>query len=316
MNQGTLQKPPALRQGDAIGIIATGSPLSAERFRAGVQALEGRGFKVVSPFDPTEYYGRADFGFASQSAAVRTAAFAQLAADPEVKAIIAVRGAYGTLDVLPAIDYKMISAAPKLLVGMSDITVLLVQYPERAAVPSIHGATIGSAFADAGGDSAAAESVDILLRTLTDPAFRLTADVRMLRAGRGEGRILAGNLTMLLSLLGTPWDIDYSDALLVIEDVGEAPYRIHRAFTQLKLAGKLDALQGLIFGRFARCEAKNGPTVDDVFQCIVRDILRGSDFPVAEGLDAGHWGRNLPLPLGCRAVLADGKFDVLEAPVR
>ncbi|MFN8389763.1 MAG: LD-carboxypeptidase [Bdellovibrionota bacterium] len=315
MKVNVLRKAIPLKSGDRIGLVATGSPLSSERLNLGVSTLEMLGFKPVLPFDPSKFYGRTDHGFAAESAAERSRAVASLLADHEVKALLAVRGAYGSLDVLPLLDFQAAARAKKLLIGCSDITALLAQWMDKASLAAIHGATLGSSFADYATDGAAKESVDLLIRMITEPDFRLSAPVQALRAGNSRGALFAGNLTMLLTLLGTPWDVDYTDRILVVEDVGESPYRIHRAFVQLKLAGKLDRLRGLVFGRFAKCEAKHGPGIDDVFQMVAKELLNGTTYPIVKGLEAGHWGKNIPLPLGIEAEIDGETFRVLNSPI-
>lgn len=310
-----LHRSKPLKSGATIGVIATGSPLSPERFQLGVSEIESRGFKVRTVFDPTKYYGKSDHGFSAESVAARVDGVHKLLDDPEVQAIIAVRGAYGTLDLLPLIDFKRFSAAKKLLVGCSDVTALLAQISARAQMPAIHGPTLGSSFADAKTDVASRESVDATWALLTDPSYRYKQEVQVLRDGSGEGQLVVGNLTMFLSLLGTPWDFDYSGAVLVVEDVGEAPYRIHRAFTQLKYAGKLDRLSGLVFGRFSRCQAEYGPSVNEVITMVVEELLKGKNYPVISGLEIGHWGKNIPLAWGCRAAIQGNVFATLETPL-
>lgn len=296
-----------------IGVLTSGSPLSPERYRLGEAELRARGFTIKCPVDPSSAYGDSRFGFAAASASDRVRGLYELLQDRSVSVILAARGAYGALDILPRLDLEQLRASGKLLVGCSDVTVLLVQ-ALRAGIPAIHGPTLGSSFADSASDVDARASVDALLAMLSDPGYRFEQDVQSLRPGEARGPVLAGNLTMFLTLLGTPWDVDYSGSLLVLEEVGEAPYRIHRALTQLRLAGKLDRLAGVVFGRFAKCEAKNGPTTDDVLRIAAADIFPGS-YPISMGLEVGHWGRNMPLALGCGAELIAGKFRTVESPL-
>ena len=298
-----------------IGVLATGSPVEPNRLEIALAEIRRRGFQLEIPLDPSAYYADYRFGFANGSADERARAFMSLVENPSVDAIITARGGYGTLDILPRIDFGKIHAAKKVVVGMSDATALLVQCVSKAGIFSVHGPAVATAFADAATSEDAARSADALLCLLSDPSYRFASDLEVIRAGGGEGRIIAGNLTMLLTLLGTPYDIDYRGVILVLEEVGDAPFKIHRAFTQLKLAGKLDELAGLVFGRFSKCEAKFGPTVDEVIALLVSDILRGSSYPVLRGLKFGHWGENLPLPLGCYARIKDQRFEVLESPL-
>ena len=315
MGIGVAARARVLRPGGCIGVVPPGSPLSPERFAAGIAEIERRGFSVRCPLDPSEFYGRYDHGFASASPQARADALMALVADDEVDTILAVRGAYGTLDILPLLDYERIGAARKIITGCSDVTALLLQCAARSKIPAIHGPTLGSSFADSSAQAEAKESVDALIAVLQDPDYRVEQTCAVLRPGSARGPVIAGNLTMLITLLGTPWDVDYSGAILVIEDVGEAPYRIHRAMVQLKLAGKLSSLGGLVFGRFARCSAAQGPTVEEVFQMVVRDMVEGTDYPVFAGLESGHYGKNVPLSIGCDAKLEDGVFMCIESPL-
>ena len=304
-----------LEPGATIGIVSPGGPSSKDRFHAGIRELERRGFKARTPLDPTEFYGRYDHGFASGSIEARRQSFMELVRDPDVKLLLSVRGAYGSLDILPLLDFREIAAGGKTLVALSDICALLVNFVARAGIPAVHGPSLASAFADSESSAEAQESVDALFRLLQDPSYRPAYSLRVLRDGAGKGRIIAANLTMLQCLLGTPFDIDYEGAILVLEEVGESPYRIHRAFTQLKLAGKLEKLSGLVFGRFSRCAAEHGPTVEEVFALVIRDLLSGTSFPVLTGMEMGHWGKNLPLPLGCLAEISGESFRLLESPL-
>jgi len=310
-----VKKLSVLKNGATIGLIATGSPLSPERWAKSTHVLEKLGFRWKTPFDPSEFYGRSEFGFASQSALARTKGLYELLQDREVSALLAVRGAYGSLDILPRFDLEHVRSAGKTLIGCSDVSVLLQQFAFRAEVPAIHGAVLGSSFADYESDEASRESVDLILRLLQDPAFRVSEKLVPLRAGRAQGRLIVSNLTMLLTLLGTPWDISYDGAILVLEEVSESPFRIHRAFTQLKLAGKFDRIAGVVLGRFSKCAASHGPSVEDVFELFVREITAGAQFPVLRGLELGHWGKNIPLPLGCLAEIEEDRFALRESPI-
>lgn len=316
MPKADCKKLQPLRSSDTIGVFATSSALAPARLTLGLEALKNAGYAVELPLDPSVYYGKSDHGFACESPERRAQAFNQLVSSDRSRVLLAARGAYGTLDVLPLIDFEALGRSGKAVIGCSDVTALLLQVVARSGLPAIHGATLGSSFADFESDQAANESVMMLLRLLTDPEYRIVERGVAIRGGCSRGKLLGGNLTMLLTLLGTAWDVDYSGAILFVEDVGEAPYRIHRAFTQLKLAGKLENLAGLIFGRFAKCESTNGPSMDEVFSLIVRDLLpRGSVYPVVKGLEFGHWGKNVPLPLGCLAEINGDTLTLLESPI-
>ena len=295
--------------------MALGSPLAADRFELAERTIAQLGFSTHYTLHPGTYYGKLQNGFANGSAAERVQAFYELLENPKVDVILTARGGYGVLDTFPGLDFKKISKARKAIIGMSDTTALLAQAGAALGIPAIHGATAGDAFANYAEQDSAKRSVEALIALLSDPAWRLTAECEAVRSGSGTGRILAGNLTMLTSLLGTPWQPDFRNKILVVEEVGESPFRIHRLFTQLKLAGVLPVLAGLVLGRFSKCESKQGPSVDDVFEMLLSDILRGTTYPVLKGLPFGHWGENLPLPLFCTAEIRDQQFRVVESPL-
>lgn len=310
-----MKKLTALADGSTIGLLVTGSALSPERWEKGLRTLEKLGFKWKSPIDPTAAYGKNDHGFASASAMDRTKALYELLQDSSVGALLAVRGAYGSLDILPRLDMEHVRASGKTLIGFSDVSVLLQQFAFRAQIPAIHGAVLGSSFADYESDESAKESVSLLFRLLQDPSYRFSQSLTPVREGHARGRLIVSNLTMLLSLLGTPWDIDFQGAILVLEEVGDAPFRVHRALTQLKLAGKFDKIAGVIFARFSKCVAPHGPTIEDVFQLFAKEMTANSKFPILSGLELGHWGMNVPLPIGCLAEIDGARFAVAESPL-
>ena len=298
-----------------LGVFSPSAPLAPDRLKLGLDGLHSRGIATSMPVDPSVYYGKYDFGFSCDSAERRVWGLNQLLEDPEVATLLAVRGAYGIFDILPLIDFEKVRQARKILTGCSDTTALLLQWVKLSGVPAIHGPTLGSSFADAATDKDAAATVEAYLRMITDKDFRIEEKCGALRPGQATGPILAGNLTVLVSLLGTKWDVDYNGVILVIEDVGEAPYRIHRALYQLHFAGKLAPIAGLVFGRFAKCEAKSGPTIEDVQKMAVRDFLPNKDIPVLTGFPSGHWGKNLPLPLGCLAEIDGELLRTVESPL-
>ncbi len=308
-----------LSPGSVIGAVAFGSPVKQELFEQGLKELQARGYQVLSPFDPSKRYGSFKEGFASATKEVRAQAFHSLLEDEKVSAIMAVRGGYGSIELLELIDFQKIRKYPKPIIGYSDLTVLLVTITAFSNVVTIHGSTIASECALAGTSPTAKESVDELFQLLTDQSYHAQYLCKILRAGQATGRILAGNLAMLLTLLGTPWDVSYDGAILVLEDVNEAPYRIHRALMQLKLAGKLENLAGVVFGRFSYSCAKNqkahADTMEELFELSLQDIFKKTQYPILFGFEFGHQGRNIPLPLGCQARIDGELFQILESGV-
>lgn len=309
------QKIRALSKGGTVGVLATGSPVEPQRLKQSCKVLESFGYQLRMPLDPSKYYADYTYGFTNGSPQMRAEAFMSLIEDPEVDVLLSARGGYGSLDLLPLLDFKKIGAAKKLIVGMSDATVLLLQSIGPGGIPAVHGPGLATSFPGSESSEEDARSVTSLLNLLSEPDYLPSYRVETLREGEAEGPVIAGNLSMLLSVLGTPYDVSYDGAILVLEEVGDAPFQIHRAFTQLKLAGKFDSLGGLVLGRFSKCEAKQGPNVDQVITELLGGILLDTSFPVVSKLPFGHWGENQAIALGCKARVKGEEFQILESPL-
>jgi muramoyltetrapeptide carboxypeptidase len=213
------------------------------------------GYRVSYPIDPSAFYARYDHQFSNGSASDRVEALEQLLTDDSVGVVLTARGGYGSMEMLPLLDFDLIASSNKAIVGMSDACALLSPWAEQARVCSIHGPGLGTAFADYEENEDAKKSADSLIRLLSDPDCRFQAQGHVVREGQGSGRIIASNLTILTSLLGTKWEVDTTGAVLVLEEVGSRPFQVHRSLLQLQLAGKLDGLAALVFGRFSRCQS-------------------------------------------------------------
>lgn len=296
--------------GATIGVVALGSPLSPEREALGVAELKKRGYQVAMPLACSKYYGDYANGFSNGSIEQRLAALRELLEDPSVSAVLSARGGYGLMELLPALDEPWAVNACKPIIGLSDMTALLSQSRNRFSAPMIHGPSLGDAFADAATNEEAKLSVDSLCALLEQRPFHYEAKLKELRTGQASGSLLVGNLSIFCALLGTAWDVSFDGAVLVLEDVGEPPYRIHRNLLQLTLAGKFKNIAGLVFGRFAKCEAMHGPSVEQVWQLALNSFWKEDTFPVAAGISVGHWGENHALPVGYCATLKQGNFVV------
>ncbi|HMP48486.1 MAG TPA: LD-carboxypeptidase [Oligoflexia bacterium] len=307
---------PARRLSSGIGVVVTGGPLSPERTEMGFKAIKSLGYTYSSPLSPSQYYGDYSHGFANGSVRERLKAALDILGDDKFDVLLASRGASGAYEIVPGFPYESFRNEKKLLIGQSDVTCLLVQMPGRAGIPAIHGSTLGAEFADYEKSIEARESVDTLVKLISDPSYRYELSGRQIKNGTSsEGYIIAGNLSMLVSLMGTPWDVCYGGSILVLEEVGEAPFRVQRMLMQMLYGGKLGDLKGLCFGRFSRCESKAGPTVNDVIKGFVGENLQKFDYPILTDLPVGHWGKSLPLPVGCMAVVRDENLQVLESPI-
>jgi len=236
--------PPRLRPGDTIGITAPASPFDREQFYLGVGLLETAGFKVLVPknlFLKNGYLAGTD----SQRAEL----FMHMFMDPVVKAVLCARGGFGSMRILPLIDYDCIREKPKIVVGFSDATALLAALYSRCGLVSFRGPVV------AGLPGLDEQSLVALLSAIAGPA---PVDIsaphgETVNPGSGTGPVLAGNLTTLCHLIGTPYMPPTQGHLLLLEDRGEAPYRVDRMLSQLRLAGCLETIAGLAFGAFDDC---------------------------------------------------------------
>jgi muramoyltetrapeptide carboxypeptidase len=261
----------------------------------GIAALEAMGFRVR--------VGRAvgeRCGYLAGSDTARLADLQAMLDDPSVRAIFCARGGYGSQRLVPHVDWSGMRRTPKVVVGYSDATALLLA-ALRVVGTAVHGPMVADDLAR-GLTSAASEH---LRRLLGDPEYRWRdAAAVCVRPGRAEGRLVGGCLSVLAATLGTAHAPDTRDAVLFLEDVNEPAYRLDRLLLQLRQCGALDAVAGVVFGRLEGCGAHDGVTPLDV----VRDHFAESPYPVAFGMAAGHSAAasevtNMALPLGVRVAL-------------
>ena len=309
-----MQKGITLNKG--IGIIVTSSPLSAERVELGLKTIDNLGLKYSLSLSPAKYYADYQHGFANGSIDERIASISHELDNREVQCLLASRGGSGALDLLNSLPIERMADKRKMIIGQSDLTAILLQSVHKAKVPAIFGPTLGADFASFTESAEAKESVEELIKVLSDPNYRINISGEALgKIQDAEGMLIGGNLSMLISLLGTPFDVPYEDCVLVIEEVGESPHKIDRMLTQLLISGKLSKIRALCFGRFARCESKVGPTVVEVFNMFNDKLQKINPCPVIYNLPFGHWGRSTPLPLGVRAGIRGESLFTLESPI-
>lgn len=309
-----MQKGIVLKKG--IGIIVTSSPLSRERTDLGLKTIENLGLNYSVSLSPSKYYADYKYGFTNGSKEERLASITQELDNSNVQCLLASRGGAGALDIIEGLPIEKIAKERKMIVGQSDLTSILLQAVHRAKVPAIFGPTLGADFASFNDSIEAKESVLELIQVLTDPSYRICISGEGLGDLKDtEGMLIGGNLSNLLSLLGTPYDVPYEDCILVIEEVGEAPHRIDRMLSQLLISGKLSNVKAICFGRFSRCESKVGPKVDDVLSMFYKKLQSINPCPVIKNLPFGHWGKSTPLPLGVSAGIRDNSLVTLESPI-
>lgn len=300
-----ILKPPRLRPGETVGIMAPAGAFKRERLTPGVAHLERMGHPVrlgAHVFDRVRYLAGAD--------ADRARDLHDLFEAPDVRAVFTARGGYGTTRLLDLLDYGLIRRHPKLFLGLSDTTALQLALYRHAGLVTCSGITV---CADLGGDRDPFTEA-AMWRAVRDNAIEPMEGLRVIRGGRAEGPLLGGCLSLICALVGTPHLPDLSGAVLLVEDVDEAPYRIDRMLTHLRSAGVLCRVAGIAFGQF------EGSKPDDSADWTVQDVLvdRTADLgvPVVCSLPYGHQRRRVVLPIGTRVRLdADaGSLTLLEEP--
>jgi muramoyltetrapeptide carboxypeptidase len=288
----TILKPPALKQGDKVGIIAPASNIQRELLESGIAGLQRRGYETVYLPGILER----DVYFAGPLDRRLHELYEMLERD-DVAVVICARGGYGANYLLERLDYDIFRKHPKVIVGYSDNTSLLSAIHDRSGLVTFHGpmATKDFALPDGVEDSSWRNAVH------GAAAWNISTDgVQVLREGRAQGRLYGGCLSMLVASLGTPYEIRTEDIILFVEDIAAKPYQIDRMLMQLRLAGKFDRVRGFIFGEMLDCV--QGPGQDYSLQQVILRVLEGYRVPILYGLRSGHVSReNITLPIGVQA---------------
>ena len=306
--------PPALQKGDTVMLVAPAGPVDQQRIVTFQRVLESKGYKAIVPetlFRSDRYLAGGDATRAAElNAAIR---------DPKVDAIFPCRGGYGLTRILDKIDYAALRKHPKLVIGFSDITALHLAIARKSRLITLHSPmpqaflfidteehlTSNEAFwsfVEGKPHKEAKPPIEVINKATRK-------QIRTLCCGKAEGRLIGGNLTLVCATLGTPYAIEPKGKILFLEDTGEKPYRIDRYMSQLRLAGVLDQLTGVIVGDFTDAQ-------DDAAR-IIAEYIRPLGIPAISGFPIGHEAKNLTLPVGAKARLdADMKsLTLTEWPV-
>lgn len=290
-------KPPALRPGDTVGIVAPASNVKRADLEAGCANLRRAGYR---PFYFDSIFDR-DLYFAG-SIERRARELEEMFAREEVRAIVCARGGYGANYLLQALDLEKIKTSPKIFVGYSDLTTLLTHFSDAAGLVTFHGPMVAKDWAHEGGVDLISWQAALAGTTAWEPGLGEGSGARGLVEGAAEGILYGGCLSILAASLGTPYEIRTEGTILFLEDVAAKPFQIDRMLMQLKLASKLDAVRGIVFGEMRNCvQTKNqGYTLEEVVLRIVGKL----GVPVAYGVPSGHvTAGNITLPIGVRAGL-------------
>ncbi|MCP4669915.1 MAG: LD-carboxypeptidase [Desulfobacula sp.] len=286
-----MKKEYFLKPGNTIGICAPSARFDLQKFNDGMDVIKNLGYKVKIPkeiFEKKRYLAGDDI--------VRANVINQLFADPEIDGIICARGGFGAMKLLKYLNWELIKKNPKIFIGFSDISSLLLSILDKTGNLVIHGPTIVSLA------NAHAKTLESFQNTIQGRFGKIEIlNGKILLPGQCRGILKGGNISTISHLLGTKFQPDFQNAVLFLEDVGEPAYKIDRMLSQMKMAGMFNKIAGVITGSFEKCD-----NVEYISQ-ILFEIFQEYSIPVMTGLNAGHGNINLTLPMGMDIKINIGK---------
>lgn len=303
--------PKRLEKDDTIGVVGPSSPMIKERLAKGIRYLQKCGYRVKlgkHVYDEHGYLAGID--------SARAHDVNQMFLDPDVAALFCTRGGYGTPRLLDLVDYQVIRNNPKIFVGYSDVTALQLAIFAKTHVVTYSGPMVAVEM----GKGIHPFTETHFWRITTKPEAGTMLEgyhnpLKRYKRGKAEGVLLGGCLSIICTLLGTPFLPDFRNAILFLEDIGEEPYKIDRHLTQLKLAGILDQINGIVLGQFEDCEPKTqGPNL--TLEQIIQDLTSDLDIPIVGELPYGHIDEKYTLPIGVQVYVdgENGYLEILENP--
>jgi len=292
--------PAPMKKGSVVAVTAPASPTNLWEIHNGINFFKKMGCKIISGKSVNERQYK--YKYFSASDEERAKEFMGFIQDKSVDCILCARGGYGSMRILPLLDYEVIRQNPKIIIGFSDITILINSILKKSGVVTFHGAVASTYFQQ--------QSVEIIKKLIFNnqkftPVKITFPTVQTLASGVAEGQLVGGNLTMLISSLGTPYEIDTQGKILLIEEVQEEPYKIDKMLSHLWLAGKLQEAAGIVVGYIKNIDSKRNffPdysfTIREVFESRIKPL----QIPAIIGLPFGHFDNKLLLPLGVKAEL-------------
>jgi muramoyltetrapeptide carboxypeptidase len=316
----TVIKPKRLKDGDRIALVAPGSYISESELQDSVKNLSDLGFQVTF----TERLTLQN-GYFSGTDSQRAEDLMEMFEREDVDAIMCVRGGYGCSRILALLDYNVIKKNPKILIGYSDVTALLYGIFKKTGLISFHGPVATSTF----NEFSVKNFKSVLMNPESTKKFfnaNPTSDeniygVQSLVKGKAKGRLVGGNLSIMVSLIGTKYDVDYSNKIIFIEEIGEEPYRIDRMLTQLIQAEKFKKAAGIMMGIFSKCEPKEkDASFSKSFSLmeVLKDRFSDFKIPIIYGMSFGHVKDKFTIPFGGLAELdtSEQSFTLLEPVVK
>jgi len=299
-------RPKPLKKGDKIGLIGASSPIPQDRIEPSIKAMEDLGFEVVLGESCRGYHG-----FLSGSDELRAKDINDMFEDKSIKGIFAIRGGYGAARLLDMLDYNMIKKNPKVFAGYSDVTALHNVLNEKCKLITFHTPMASTEFYKGVDDYTMnyfRKNIfsDEPLGILKNPEGQ---EIKTLAPGKAKGKLVGGNLSLVVSSMGTPYELDTKDKILFLEDVDEYPYRIDRMLLQLKQCGKFKDAAGIILGAWTDCKANEGDnslTLMEVFE----ELIKTENKPTIYNLACGHCMPTMSIPLGAIVKINGNKGEV------
>ncbi|AGF57071.1 muramoyltetrapeptide carboxypeptidase [Clostridium saccharoperbutylacetonicum] len=300
-------RPKHLKKGDKIGLIGSSSPTPQDRIEPSIRAMEALGLEVILGESCLKNHG-----YLSGTDEIRANDINKMFEDKSIKGIFAIRGGYGAPRILDKLDYDMIKKNPKVFAGYSDITALHNVFNQKCELITFH-TPMPSTEIYKGIDEYTLDYFkknifsDIPLGVIKNPDGQ---DLKTLVTGEAEGILVGGNLSLVASSLGTPYEIDTRGKILFLEEIEEYPYKIDRMLVQLKLAGKFKEAAGIILGAWTNCEAKEGDnslTLMEVFE----EIIIPENKTTIYNLACGHCMPTISLPLGTKIKINGYKSEII-----
>lgn len=296
-------KPKKLKLGDTIGLVAPGFAIEQEALYLALDTLQKMGFKTYH----TDRI-KGNYGYFSDTDEERAKDVNEMFANPDIDAILCARGGYGCTRILDLLDYDSITNNPKALIGFSDITALINTIYKKTGLIGFHGPvgkTLDDEYSQVYFKKVLMEPQQILPiknAILKDPKqYRNSEYYRYtITPGVGQGELVGGSLTLVAAMIGTPYEIDFTDKLVLLEDVEEAPYRIDRMLTQLADVESFTKAKGIIFGVCKGCDRKR-TTENFTLREVIMDRVSPLGIPAAYGMSFGHIPQNSTLPIGIEA---------------
>jgi len=302
-----MLKPSKLKTGDVVGIISPSTPVfSKKNLAKGMRLLESLGFKPKLGHKALEVQGNYKAG----TRAERLNDLHSMFLDDEVKAIFCTGGGYASIQLLPDIDWSLIEKNPKIFVGFSDITALLTAVTEKTGLVTFHGPTIEGLDDDTkGGKFTIKNFKNILTKGETGPLKNYT-EWKALRQGKAEGNLVGGNLDVILSLMGTPYEPKWDGKILFWEETNETIETLDNFLWRLRVAKVFKKIEGMIVGKITNLqsiedETEKWASLDKppIIEDIILEATEGFNFPILYGVDFGHEAPSLTLPIGAKANL-------------